>query len=410
VPAAQPEAHDDEPAADTEAISDAPAPAGPAQRRSEPGSTATPEPVRAESTAAPEPPATAGQPPVTVRRPGPDLHRAASTPSVAPAQAAPAQRNIEPASSTTTPQPVSAESTAAPEPPATAGPPPVTTHRPGPDPRRTAPWLPSVAHGEAPSAAPLQRNAEPVSAESTAAPEPPAAAGPAPVTARRPGLDLDRAPATPSVAPAEAAPVQRNAEPVGTATPQPVSAATPEPPLTTHRPGPDPRRTAPWLPSVAHGAPPSAAPLQRSAETVRRPGLDVHRALSAHRPLVASRGPGPGAAYAHAPESFEGPYAPAPGSALQLAASLAHPEAAAPAAPPTPPPALVALSSPPEPPAVVQRVNGDGPRNATRERLSEAPDDDLQELAGRIYDHIRSRLRTELLIERERAGLLADRY
>jgi hypothetical protein len=55
-------------------------------------------------------------------------------------------------------------------------------------------------------------------------------------------------------------------------------------------------------------------------------------------------------------------------------------------------------------------LNVDGLRNAPPERLSEAPDDDLQELAGRIYDHIRSRLRTELLIERERAGLLADRY
>ena len=95
--------------------------------------------------------------------------------------------------------------------------------------------------------------------------------------------------------------------------------------------------------------------------TARRPGLDLHHALSVQRPLVASRGRGPGAAYAQAPESFESPDAPA--------------------APPTPPPALVALSSPPEPPAVVQRVaNVDGLRDATRERLSEAPDDDLQEL------------------------------
>jgi hypothetical protein len=44
------------------------------------------------------------------------------------------------------------------------------------------------------------------------------------------------------------------------------------------------------------------------------------------------------------------------------------------------------------------------------ERRSEAPGDELEELADRLYDHIRARFRTELLIGRERAGLLADRY
>ncbi len=36
------------------------------------------------------------------------------------------------------------------------------------------------------------------------------------------------------------------------------------------------------------------------------------------------------------------------------------------------------------------------------------PDRELDELSGRIYDRIRTRLRTELLIDRERAGLVTD--
>ena len=50
------------------------------------------------------------------------------------------------------------------------------------------------------------------------------------------------------------------------------------------------------------------------------------------------------------------------------------------------------------------------PEGDARERLSEAPDDELEELADRLYDRIRTRFRSELLIDRERAGLLADRY
>jgi hypothetical protein len=59
----------------------------------------------------------------------------------------------------------------------------------------------------------------------------------------------------------------------------------------------------------------------------------------------------------------------------------------------------------------VQRITGDTASDEmSRDRLAEAPDDELEELADRIYDHIRARFRTELLIDRERAGLLADRY
>lgn len=33
---------------------------------------------------------------------------------------------------------------------------------------------------------------------------------------------------------------------------------------------------------------------------------------------------------------------------------------------------------------------------------------DMDELAGKLYDRIRSRLKTELLVDRERAGFLTD--
>jgi hypothetical protein len=118
------------------------------------------------------------------------------------------------------------------------------------------------------------------------------------------------------------------------------------------------------------------------------PGLAVQRTLSAQCTLSA----------------------PTPHAALQLAPSQA-PDRAAPAAQSSPPTALVALPSPPEPPAAVQRATSrDGAEHPSRERLSEAPDDEVEELADRLYDHIRARLRAELLIDRERAGLLADCY
>ena len=71
----------------------------------------------------------------------------------------------------------------------------------------------------------------------------------------------------------------------------------------------------------------------------------------------------------------------------------------------------VALQTPTDPPASVQRMKSVAdPEGDARERLSEAPDDELEELADRLYDRIRTRFRSELLIDRERAGLLADRY
>jgi predicted flap endonuclease-1-like 5' DNA nuclease len=103
--------------------------------------------------------------------------------------------------------------------------------------------------------------------------------------------------------------------------------------------------------------------------------------------------------------------APATPAALQRTASPTRAEAAPVAAPASPPAPVVALPTPPAPPASVQRVttaSGAGP--AARERLSEAPDDELEELADWLYDHISARFRAELLIDRERAGMLADVY
>jgi hypothetical protein len=37
-----------------------------------------------------------------------------------------------------------------------------------------------------------------------------------------------------------------------------------------------------------------------------------------------------------------------------------------------------------------------------------APETNIDELAGKLYDKIRTRLKSELLVDRERAGFLTD--
>jgi hypothetical protein len=73
----------------------------------------------------------------------------------------------------------------------------------------------------------------------------------------------------------------------------------------------------------------------------------------------------------------------------------------------TPPSAAgngTASAPPPAPVSVtVQRAPDDPPAAAKG-----APDLDLDDLARRLYGRLRSRLRAELLVDRERAGLLAD--
>ena len=157
-----------------------------------------------------------------------------------------------------------------------------------------------------------------------------------------------------------------------------------------------------------------------SALEARRPGLDLQAALSAPQraapvqraraavapAAVVSAVPArvPGLDVAHALTERSAP------PLLQLAPARADPDTAPPPAP-TLAPGLVAVPAPATSPQPVQRVMSDtAPEEMSRERLAEAPDDELEELADRIYDHIRARFRTELLIDRERAGLLADRY
>jgi hypothetical protein len=178
---------------------------------------------------------------------------------------------------------------------------------------------------------------------------------------------------------------------------------------------------------------PAAHPERRAvvptdAAQTRRPGLDLHTALSdTHSSLAPTattaavsvrRAP----ATAHTPraESVSSPArlpgldlqsalaAPTPRSALQLAP--APEDARLPAPPPMPPPLAVVPTPPSPPPAQRVLTDAPDPERTERTRLPEAPDDELEELADRLYDHIRARFRTELLIDRERAGLLADRY
>ncbi|MFL5927445.1 MAG: hypothetical protein ACJ77E_10975 [Gaiellaceae bacterium] len=197
--------------------------------------------------------------------------------------------------------------------------------------------------------------------------------------------------------------------------------------------------------AAALEAPATVGGLGDAPAALRRPGLDLHAALSGARvsrsavaltaaeegiaeprggtqpqgPLIRTTRIGPLHAAAEPPrlavESSSAATAAAPAArpGLQLArvpASLEHP---APVDQPPAPPVQRSVAAPPDAPAPasVQRVNTfAGEEHAPRERLSEAPDDDLEELAARLYEHIRARFRAELLIDRERAGLLADRY
>ena len=58
--------------------------------------------------------------------------------------------------------------------------------------------------------------------------------------------------------------------------------------------------------------------------------------------------------------------------------------------------------------AVGARPHGQGKRSPTGREMVDNDHIDVADLAGRIYPMIRSRLRMELLVDRERAGLLTD--
>jgi hypothetical protein len=147
-----------------------------------------------------------------------------------------------------------------------------------------------------------------------------------------------------------------------------------------------------------------------SEHPARLPGLDIARVLARQHARAASLVP---RAFADAQELVPATTLGPSGTRadLQLSPSPTRAEAAPVAAPGSPPVPLVALPTPPDPPATVQRItSAAGPDPTSRERLSEAPDDELEELADRLYDHISARFRAELLVDRERAGVLADVY
>jgi hypothetical protein len=84
--------------------------------------------------------------------------------------------------------------------------------------------------------------------------------------------------------------------------------------------------------------------------------------------------------------------------------------------PPAAEPPLVAGSTTPPTPSPVQRAQAEPVASAptTQSERAEAaspggqPPQDLDELAGRLYERIRHRLKAELRLDRERAGLLTD--
>lgn len=114
------------------------------------------------------------------------------------------------------------------------------------------------------------------------------------------------------------------------------------------------------------------------------------------------------------------PLRPSPIASLAVQALPLHGLAPVPVSAPASPTAAAASAfeiSPPVPINAQRAEEGVAPALAPASSLTEAaavgvagghPDRELDELSGRIYDRIRTRLRTELLIDRERAGLVTD--
>jgi hypothetical protein len=289
-----------------------------------------------------------------------------------------------------------------------------------PDP--TPPGADEEAHTAEPSSAPIDR---PLEAAPTAA----IAGATGPLLPARPRLRGEAGPAQSPLRPG----IQRASETSGHEAPaavlsDPTRADAARHPMTP--PAPPARET-----HVGSGAPAARAAAAVARTAVRRPGLDLHAGLSGarasspsvaqpsvHRAAERSAGASPAGASIAVARSTVVSALPArrPGldvtGALFRSGSAQHHAVArapepAPAVPPSPPTNVVALPTTHETaPAVERAAAEDGPASAARHRLAEAPDDELEELATRLYDHIRFRLRTEFLIDRERAGLLTDRY
>jgi hypothetical protein len=90
---------------------------------------------------------------------------------------------------------------------------------------------------------------------------------------------------------------------------------------------------------------------------------------------------------------------PVPVAPVAVARESAAPEPVAAAAP--------AVETQFGPSAPVQRTEAAAPADATPAAGAQSPQS-VEEMAARLYDRIRSRLRDELLVDRERAGLVTD--
>jgi hypothetical protein len=74
------------------------------------------------------------------------------------------------------------------------------------------------------------------------------------------------------------------------------------------------------------------------------------------------------------------------------------------------PPAPPLIPAPPSMPAAPSLAGGEGAVATVASGAAAAlPAGDLDALAGRLYDKIRYRLKAELRLDRERAGLITDR-
>ena len=60
------------------------------------------------------------------------------------------------------------------------------------------------------------------------------------------------------------------------------------------------------------------------------------------------------------------------------------------------------------PPAAIQRLETSNAGSESEGAIRDIPDSRVAELGDRLFEHIRARLRAELLVDRERAGLIGD--
>jgi hypothetical protein len=389
----------------------------------------------------PEPPAT-----IAVELPRPPLiglHRATAPPSSpAPITAAPTalpstvQRTAAPASA-----PTPASITAAPTSP------PVTLQR-------------TTAPASTPTPAPVTAAPAslPVTLQRTAAPA--SAPTPAPVTAAPASLPVAHqrmaAPASASTpaAPVTAAPaslpvaLQRAAAPASTPSPPQAAAwlpdlPAPSPPAITdqhgvaaaHRPATPPVTPPTNRPTVAHARLTSTAPLVqalRSLPPAALPSATAEWAPTAAAPASTASGPErPG--WQPSPTTGDAPSGRGLPSLASLQRDVVLRPGPAPAVDlPLPLRATAAGSSEPRADRVVtlalqraieEPAHAVPPVTAVQQQAAEPaapaeagpsgpggppPGGEIEELARRLYEHIGTRLRAELLVERERAGMVTD--